>query len=133
MCSSDLTIGMVLNNSAGSTAGGISIGSATENNQVGIMAKDNSNLVTTGDISVNGNKNIGIYGEESQITTRGNLLVGDSSRSEDKSISSIGVVLSGGSYTGSGNLSAGNYSIGVFGKGMAPGSKIGRASCRERV
>ncbi|MEQ3308904.1 autotransporter-associated N-terminal domain-containing protein, partial [Fusobacterium varium] len=127
------TIGMVLNNSAGSTAGGISIGSATENNQVGVMAKDNSNLVITGDISVNGNKNIGIYGEESQITTRGNLLVGDSSRSEDKSISSIGVVLSGGSYTGSGNLSAGNYSIGVFGKGMAPGSIITQGTGTERM
>ena len=127
------TIGMVLNNSAGSTAGGISIGSATENNQVGIMAKDNSNLVITGDISVKGNKNIGIYGEESQITTRGNLLVGDSSISEDKSISSIGVVLSGGSYTGSGNLSAGNYSIGVFGKGMAPGSIITQGTGTERM
>ncbi|WP_141750327.1 hypothetical protein, partial [Fusobacterium sp. HMSC073F01] len=47
--------------------------------------------------------------------------------------SSIGVVLSGGSYTGSGNLSAGEYSIGVFGKGMAPGSVITQGTGTETM
>ena len=118
------TIGMVLNNSTGTTAGGISLGSAADNNQVGVMAKGNSNLTIAGNISVDGDKNIGVYGESSQITTNGNLSVGNSSASGNKSTSSIGVSLNGGTYTGAGDISVGNYSIGVFGKGMTAGSTI---------
>ncbi|WP_373592126.1 autotransporter-associated N-terminal domain-containing protein, partial [Fusobacterium varium] len=118
------TIGMVLNNSTGTTAGGISLGSAADNNQVGVMAKGNSNLTIAGNISVDGDKNIGVYGESSQITANGNLSVGNSSASGNKSTSSIGVSLNGGTYTGAGDISVGNYSIGVFGKGMTAGSTI---------
>ena len=118
------TIGMVLNNSTGTTAGGISIGSTTDNNQVGVMAKGNSNLTIAGNISVDGDKNIGVYGENSQITVNSNLSVGDSSASENKSTSSIGVSLNGGSYIGAGNISVGDHSIGIFGKGMTAGSII---------
>ena len=118
------TIGMVLNNSTGTTAGGISLGSAADNNQVGVMAKGNSNLTIAGNISVNGDKNIGVYGENSQITANGNLSVGNSSASGNKSTSSIGISLNGGSYTGAGDISVGDYSIGVFGKGMTAGSTI---------
>ena len=118
------TIGMVLNNSTGTTAGGISLGSAADNNQVGVMAKGNSNLTIAGNISVDGDKNIGVYGESSQITANGNLSVGNSSASGNKSTSSIGVSLNGGTYTGAGDISVGDYSIGVFGKGMTAGSTI---------
>ena len=118
------TIGMVLNNSTGTTAGGISLGSAADNNQVGVMAKGNSNLTIAGNILVNGDKNIGVYGESSQITANGNLSVGNSSASGNKSTSSIGISLNGGSYTGAGDISVGDYSIGVFGKGMTAGSTI---------
>ena len=118
------TIGMVLNNSTGTTAGGISLGSTADNNQVGVMAKGNSNLTIAGNISVDGDKNIGVYGESSQITANGNLSVGNSSASGNKSTSSIGVSLNGGTYTGAGDISVGNYSIGVFGKGMTAGSTI---------
>ena len=118
------TIGMVLNNSTGTTAGGISLGSTADNNQVGVMAKGNSNLTIAGNISVDGDKNIGVYGESSQITANGNLSVGNSSASGNKSTSSIGVSLNGGTYTGAGDISVGDYSIGVFGKGMTAGSTI---------
>ncbi|WP_339007562.1 autotransporter-associated N-terminal domain-containing protein [Fusobacterium varium] len=118
------TIGMVLNNSTGTTAGGISLGSAADNNQVGVMAKGNSNLTIAGNISVGGDKNIGVYGESSQITANGNLSVGNSSASGNKSTSSIGVSLNGGTYTGAGDISVGDYSIGIFGKGMGVGSVI---------
>ena len=118
------TIGMVLNNSTGTTAGGISLGSAADNNQVGVMAKGNSNLTIAGNISVDGDKNIGVYGESSQITANGNLSVGNSSASGNKSTSSIGVSLNGGTYTGAGDISVGDYSIGIFGKGMGVGSVI---------
>ena len=118
------TIGMVLNNSTGTTAGGISLGSAADNNQVGVMAKGNSNLTIAGNILVNGDKNIGVYGESSQITANGNLSVGNSSASGNKSTSSIGVSLNGGTYTGAGDISVGDYSIGVFGKGMTAGNTI---------
>ncbi|WP_373080552.1 beta strand repeat-containing protein, partial [Fusobacterium varium] len=119
------TIGMVLNNSTGTTAGGISIGSSTENNQVGIMAKGNSNLTVAGTVSISGgDNNIGVYGEDSIVTINGNVAVGDSSSCVNKSTSSIGVSLNGGSYVGTGNITAGDYSIGVFGKGMTAGSVI---------
>ncbi len=62
---------MVLNNSTGTTAGGISIGSSGSN-QVGVMAKGNSNLTIAGNASVAGDENIGVYGENSVITVNGN-------------------------------------------------------------
>ena len=118
------TIGMALNNSTGTTAGGISIGSSTDNNQVGVMAKGNSDLTIAGNVSVAGNKNIGVYGENSLITINGDTIVADSSYCTSKSTSSIGVVLDGGSYTGNGNISTGKYSIGVYAKEMTSGSVI---------
>ncbi|WP_210388556.1 hypothetical protein, partial [Fusobacterium sp. HMSC073F01] len=123
--SGSYTLGMALNSSTGTTAGGISIGGAGTSNQVGVMAKGNSNFTVAGTVNISGgDNNIGIYGENSIITVNGNVAVGNSSFCINKASSSIGVVLSGGSYTGSGNLSAGNYSIGVFGKRMVPGSVI---------
>ncbi|MDU1893016.1 MAG: hypothetical protein E6767_20250, partial [Dysgonomonas sp.] len=117
------TIGLVLNNSTGTTTSGISIGSSGSN-QIGVMAKGNSNLTIAGNVSVAGDKNIGVYGEDSIIIVNGDTIVADSSSCTNKSTSSIGVSINGGSYTGSGNLSVGEYSIGVFGKGMAAGSVI---------
>ncbi len=52
------------------------------------------------------------------------VIVANSTPCVNKSTSSIGVSINGGSYTGNGNLSVGDYSIGVFGKGMAAGSVI---------
>ena len=119
------TIGMVLNNSTGTTAGGISIGGLGTADQVGIMAKGNSNLTVAGTVSINrGDNNIGVYGEDSIITVNGNVTVEDSSSGINKSTSSIGVSLNRGSYIGSGNITAGDYSIGVFGKEMTAGSVI---------
>ncbi|WP_462425965.1 autotransporter-associated N-terminal domain-containing protein [Fusobacterium varium] len=132
--SGSYTLGMALNNSTGTTAGGISIGGAGTSNQVGVMAKGNSNLTVAGTVNISGgDNNIGIYGENSIITVNGNVAVGNSSLCINKASSSIGVVLSGGSYTGSGNLSAGNYSIGVFGKRMVPGSVITQGTGTETM
>ncbi|MHD0322490.1 beta strand repeat-containing protein, partial [Fusobacterium varium] len=132
--SGSYTLGMALNNSTGTTAGGISIGGAGTSNQVGVMAKGNSNLTVAGTVNISGgDNNIGIYGENSIITVNGNVAVGNSSFCINKASSSIGVVLSGGSYTGSGNLSARNYSIGVFGKRMVPGSVITQGTGTETM
>ena len=128
------TIGMVLNNSTGTTAGGISIGGSGTSNQVGVMAKGNSNLTVAGTVNISGgDNNIGVYGENSIITVNGNVIVADSSTCVNKTTSSIGVSINGGAYTGSGNLSVGNYSIGVFGKGMAPGSVITQGTGTETM
>ncbi|WP_130890189.1 autotransporter-associated N-terminal domain-containing protein [Fusobacterium ulcerans] len=118
------TIGMVLNDSTGTTAGGISIGGSGSINQIGAMAKKGSNLTINGNVLVDGNENIGVYGEDSLIRTIGSITVLDSSTCVNKSTSSIGVSINGGSYIGNGNLSVGNYSIGVFGKDMTVGSVI---------
>ena len=118
------TIGMVLNNSTATTTGGISIGGASDSNQVGVMAKGNSNLTVAGNVGVTGSENIGVYGENSRVTVLGGVSVGNSVK--DKS--SLGVSLSGGSYTGNGNISVGNYSIGIFGKNMTAGSNITQGS-----
>ena len=112
------TIGMVLNNSTGTTAGGISIGGSGSSNQVGVMAKGNSNLTVAGPVTVSGgDNNIGVYGENSVISVAGDILVGIASSLEN---SSIGVSLNGGSYTGTtGNVSVGNNSIGIYGSNMS--------------
>ncbi|GAA6323371.1 hypothetical protein F350042L8_04690 [Fusobacterium ulcerans] len=127
------TIGMVLNNSTGTTAGGISIGGAGSTNQIGAMAKENSSLTIAGNVLVSGDENIGVYGEDSLIRTTGNITVLDSSICVNKSTSSIGVSINGGSYIGDGNLSVGNYSIGVFGKDMTAGSVITQGTGTETM
>ena len=114
------TIGRVLNNSAGSATGGISIGSSGSN-QVGVMVKGNSNLAVTGGVAVTGNSNIGVYGESSAITVTGDISATSVSSLTN---SSIGVFLDkGSSYTGTvGNISAGSNSIGIYGKNMVGGT-----------
>ncbi|BBA50818.1 putative autotransporter [Fusobacterium varium] len=115
------TIGRILNNSAGSASGGISIGSSGSN-QVGVMAKGNSNLTVTGGVAITGgNSNIGVYGESSVITVTGDI---SAALAASLANSSIGVFLDkGSSYTGTaGNVSAGNNSIGIYGKNMTGGT-----------
>ena len=121
------TIGMVLNNSTGTTAGGISIGGAGTTNQVGVMAKGNSNLTVAGPVAVNGgDNNIGVYGESSAITVNGNIAVaapGTAAPSGDPmKYSSVGVFMDKGLYVGTGNVSVGNNSIGIYGKDLNGGS-----------
>ncbi|WP_462424522.1 autotransporter-associated N-terminal domain-containing protein, partial [Fusobacterium ulcerans] len=115
------TIGMVLNNSTGTTAGGISIGGSGITNQVGVMAKGNSDLTVAGAVTVSdGNDNIGIYGENSVIKVNGNISVGSAT---SLATSSIGVFIDKGTYTGTtGNISVGKNSIGIFGKDLNGGS-----------
>jgi len=115
------TIGRILNKSAGTVTGGISIGSSGSN-QVGVMAKGNSNLTVTGGVAVTGgNSNIGVYGENSVITVNGNISAAPVASLAN---SSIGVFLDkGSSYTGlTGNVSAGNNSIGIYGRNMTGGT-----------
>ncbi|BBA51194.1 putative autotransporter [Fusobacterium varium] len=126
------TIGLVLNNSTGTTTSGISIGSSGSD-QVGVMAKGNSNLTIAGNVSVAGDENIGVYGENSIVIVNGDTIVGNSSFCVNKTTSSIGVSINGASYTGNGNLSVGDYSIGVFGKGMAAGSVIKQGTGTETM
>ena len=120
------TIGMVLNNSIGTTAGGISIGGAGITNQVGVMAKGNSNLTVAGTVTVSGgNNNIGVYGENSIITANNNITVAAPSSSDPldpMKYSSIGIYMNKGSYIGTGNVSVGNNSIGIYGKDLNGGS-----------
>ena len=112
------TIGMVLNGSSG-IASGVSI---TGQNQVGIMAQNGSGITAGGIVSVLGDKNIGIYGENSNIIANSGISVGNSTYTTDKSSSSIGIFMKGGIYTGSGNITAGDNSIGIYGDQMAGGS-----------
>ena len=121
------TIGMVLNNSTGTTAGGISIGGTGTTNQVGVMAKGNSNLTVAGSVAVSGgDNNIGVYGENSAITVNGNIAVaapGTAAPSGDPmKYSSVGVFMDKGLYRGTGDISVGNNSIGIYGKGLSGGS-----------
>ena len=114
------TIGRVLNKSTGTVSGGISIGSSG-NNQVGVMAKENSNLTVTGGISViGGNSNIGVYGKSSAIAVNGNISVASAASLTN---SSIGVFIDKGTYNGTtGDISVGNNSIGIYGKDLNGGS-----------
>ncbi len=112
------TIGMVLNNSSG-TASGVNI---SGQNQIGIMAQKGSVLNAGGTVTIAGDKNIGIYGENSNITANSGIFVGNSTYTADKSSSSIGIFMKGGTYTGSGNVTVKENSIGIYGDQMTGGS-----------
>ena len=112
------TIGMVLNNSSG-TASGVNI---SGQNQIGIMAQQGSVLNAGGTVTIAGDKNIGIYGENSNITANSGIFVGNSTYTADKSSSSIGIYMKGGTYTGSGNVTVKENSIGIYGDQMTGGS-----------
>ena len=118
------TIGMVLNNSTGIVNREINIGSTAISNQIGIIAKGNSDLTVTENISVKGSKNIGIYGEKSKIKINGDVIVLNSPTCINKSESSIGISMNNGSYLGIGNISVGDHSIGILGKNMTSGNTI---------
>ena len=118
------TIGMVLNNSTGIVNREINIGSTAISNQIGIIVKGNSDLTVMENISVRGSKNIGVYGEKSKIKVSGDVTVLNSPTCVNKSESSIGISISNSSYLGIGNISVGDYSIGILGKNMTSGNTI---------
>ena len=114
------TIGVVLDNSAGNTsASGINLASANE--QVGVMAKNSSTLTVAGSINISGgNNNVGVYGtDNSTVTLNGNMIVAAPAiidSTNPMKYSSVGVFLKNSGYTGNGDISIGNYSIGIYGK-----------------
>ena len=77
-------------------------------NQVGYLIKTSS--ATAGTVQVSGDNNLGIFAENTTLTT-GNITVGNSS-SENKA--SVGVYISGNATVGT--VTVGKNSIGVFGK-----------------
>ncbi len=123
------TIGMVLNSSTGTKNDGINIGGTGISNQVGVMVKENS-IFTIGNTTainiIGGDNNIGIYGENSTITVNGDISVGTPTSvgpaTDPMKYSSVGVFATKGSYTGTGNVSVGNNSIGIYGKDLTGGS-----------
>ena len=115
---------MVLNNSTGIVNREINIGSTAISNQIGIIVKGNSDLTVMENISVRGSKNIGVYGEKSKIKVSGDVTVLNSPTCVNKSESSIGISISNSSYLGIGNISVGDYSIGILGKNMTSGNTI---------
>ena len=123
------TIGMVLNNSTGTTPGGLSIGGSGTVGQVGIMAKENSTLTVAGAVSIDGgDNNIGVYGKNSTIEVNGNLKVLEPTFTDGTmKYSSVGVFMEGGKYSGTGDISLGNESIGIYGVDLNNGtiSQIG--------
>ncbi|MDU1910174.1 autotransporter-associated N-terminal domain-containing protein [Fusobacterium sp.] len=119
----DYTIGMMMNNSTGVTPYGFTIGNVGSH-KIGLAAKGNSTLTVGGDITVNGDNNIGNYGENSSITVNGDILIGNSSEDNELKKSSIGSYLKTGVYKGTGSLTVGNYGIGVYAEKLETGSTI---------
>lgn len=124
------TIGTIFDNTYGTlTNSHITMGNSI-NNSIGIMAKkggkeaDGVGKLTFNAgadkklIDVNGNHNIGILGQDSIITTKGNITVG----TETTSKNSVGVYLIGkdenleSGYTGDGDITVGNDSQGIYAK-----------------
>ena len=110
----NFTIGALFNNST-ATVGGIDLKKEWQN-QVGILAKGNSYLTVEEKINVAGDKNIGIYGNDSSINLKKDIEVKNSSESADKSKSSIAVYLKNGKYEGNGAINIGDNSIGIYGE-----------------
>ncbi|MHD0316790.1 autotransporter-associated N-terminal domain-containing protein [Fusobacterium sp. THCT1E2] len=110
----NFTIGTLFNNST-AAVGGVNLEKAW-GNQVGILAKGNSKLTVEENINVAGDKNIGIYGNDSSIELKEDIKVEKSSESADKSKSSIAAYLKYGEYKGNGSINIGDNSIGIYGE-----------------
>jgi hypothetical protein len=112
----DYTIGAAIDDGSTLSFGNISMTSTTGKNQIGIMSKGTSgspNTITTGTVTVNGSdENIGFYGEYTDVTS-GNISVGNSSASTDKSTASIGMYIQDGGVT-AGTVTVGKNSIGIY-------------------
>ena len=91
------------------------------NNKLGVFTK---NSVTAVDkVSVSGSGNIGVYAQNSNLTT-GSISIKESLYSEDKQLSSIGIAIDKGSYKGTGDITIGDNSIGVYAYGLVPGGSV---------
>ena len=103
-------------------SGTIATTSAAGKNQVSVMSKGTAtlgNILKTDTIIVAGSENIGLYGEYSDLTT-GDIILGASAPSSDKSTASIGIYGKNSSIT-TDDLYVGNYSIGIYGDTIATG------------
>ncbi len=89
-------------------------------NKVGIFASNSS--TTLGTVTVGGKGNIGVYGKNSNLSATG-ITVNNSTLTNTEDMS-VGIVLSGGSYNGSGNVSVGNNGIGLYATGIQNGNNI---------
>ncbi|BBA49921.1 putative autotransporter [Fusobacterium varium] len=89
-------------------------------NKIGIFASNST--TTLGTVTAGGKGNIGTYGKGSNLTVSG-ITVQDSTLTAAKDMS-VGVVLSGGSYNGIGNVSVGNNGIGLYATGIQGGNNI---------
>jgi hypothetical protein len=112
----DYTIGAGIDRGSTLSLGNISMISTTATNQIGIISKGTAvmpNDITMGTVVVNGSdQNIGFYGEYTDVSS-GNIIVGDSNASSDKSTASIGIYISNGGIT-TGTITTGKYSIGLY-------------------
>ena len=103
-------------------SGTIATTSAAGKNQVSVMSKGTAtlgNILKTDTIIVAGSENIGLYGEYSDLTT-GDIILGASAPSSDKSTASIGIYGKNSSIT-TDDLYVGNYSIGIYGDTIGAG------------
>jgi hypothetical protein len=112
----DYTIGAGIDRGSTLSLGNISMISTTATNQIGIISKGTAimpNDITMGTVVVKGrDQNIGFYGEYTDVTS-GNIVVGDSNASSDKSTASIGIYIENGGIT-TGTITTGKYSIGLY-------------------
>ncbi|UYI78735.1 MAG: autotransporter-associated N-terminal domain-containing protein [Fusobacterium varium] len=89
-------------------------------NKIGVFASNSD--TTLGTVAAGGKGNIGVYGKDSELSISG-ITVDDSTLTNTEDLS-VGVVLNGGSYNGSGNVTVGNNGIGVYATGIQGGKDI---------
>ncbi|WP_462425280.1 autotransporter-associated N-terminal domain-containing protein [Fusobacterium sp. THCT13E1] len=87
-------------------------------NKVGILTSDSTTAL--GAITVGGKENIGVLGTGSNLSIT-SITVQNSSLTATEDMS-VGVVLNGGSYNGTGNVLVGNNGIGLYATGMQNGN-----------
>ncbi|PWM25072.1 MAG: autotransporter-associated N-terminal domain-containing protein, partial [Limosilactobacillus fermentum] len=89
-------------------------------NKIGIFASNST--TTLGTVTAGGKGNIGVYGTNSNLDISG-IAVTNSTLTAAEDMS-VGVVLSGGSFNGSGNVSVGDNGIGLYATGIQGGNNI---------
>ena len=102
------SIKAAINGGTNTVSGAVSVTGGQ--NKVGIFASNSS--TTLGTVTVGGKGNIGVYGKNSNLSATG-ITVNNSTLTNTEDMS-VGIVLSGGSYNGSGNVSVGNNGIGLY-------------------
>lgn len=115
------SVGIFLENTSASAANPVAVPTGNEES-IGLAAQNGSAVTLNAGVSVDGDKNVGVYADNSPVTVNGAIQIGNSTPDPNLAKASVGVYMTGQSYTGTGNIQIGNSAIGVYGVNLTANS-----------